>query len=111
MTVRNPPYGEKFEILLNVVLIAKIKRFGTLNATQKTAALYKAPFLKNQGKLPEAGRFNKKKGMFTIFRKFFLIFSRTVFCRGLRFFALSSVFLMVKKLHSVGKMVDFFFFN
>ena len=31
-------------------LIAQIKRFGTLNATQKTAALYKAPFLKKSRK-------------------------------------------------------------
>ena len=31
-------------------LIAQIKRFGTLNATQKTAALYIAPFLKKSGK-------------------------------------------------------------
>ena len=38
-------------------LIAQIKRFGTLNETQKKAALYKAPFLKNQEKLPEIGRF------------------------------------------------------
>jgi hypothetical protein len=27
-------------------LIAQIKRFGTLNATQKNAALFKAPFMK-----------------------------------------------------------------
>ena len=39
-------------------LIAQIKRFGTLNATQKTAALYKAPFFKkNQEKLSEISRF------------------------------------------------------
>ena len=31
-------------------LIAQIKRFGTLNATQKIAALYTAPFLKKIGK-------------------------------------------------------------
>jgi hypothetical protein len=31
-------------------LIAQIKRFGTLNATQKTAALYTARFLKKSGK-------------------------------------------------------------
>ena len=31
-------------------LIAEIKRFGTLNAAQKTTALYKAPFLKKIGK-------------------------------------------------------------
>ena len=31
-------------------LIAQIKRFGTLNATRKTGALYKAPFLKKSGK-------------------------------------------------------------
>ena len=39
-------------------LIAQIKRFGTLNAAQKTAALYKALFLKkNKEKLTEIGRF------------------------------------------------------
>ena len=31
-------------------LIAQFKRFGTLNTMQKTAALYKAPFLKKSGK-------------------------------------------------------------
>jgi hypothetical protein len=31
-------------------LIAQIKRFVTLNATQKTAALYTTPFLKKSGK-------------------------------------------------------------
>ena len=31
-------------------LIAQIRRFGTLNATQKNAALYTAPFLKKSGK-------------------------------------------------------------
>ena len=43
------------------------KRFGTLTATQKTAALYKAPFLikKNCQKLAV---FNKKKAFLTIFR-------------------------------------------
>ena len=34
-------------------LIAQIKRFGTLNAMQKTAALYKAQILKKSGKLPK----------------------------------------------------------
>ena len=42
-------------------LIAEIKCFGTLNATQKTAALYKAPFLKNPPeKLPK----NSQKSFF-----------------------------------------------
>ena len=45
------------KIYLNVVLIAQIERFGTLNATQKIAALYEAPFLKEKKKLPEIGRF------------------------------------------------------
>ena len=31
-------------------LIAQIKRFGTLNAMQKNAALFKEPFLKKSGK-------------------------------------------------------------
>ena len=34
-----------FQILF---LRAQLKQFGTLNATQKTAALYKAPFLKKE---------------------------------------------------------------
>ena len=55
-------------------LIAQIKRFGTLNAMQKTAALYTAPFLKNQEKLPK----NSQKHIFllslTNFWQFFLIF-------------------------------------
>ena len=38
-------------------LIAQIKGFGTLSATQKTAALYKAPFLKKSRKLPKNGLF------------------------------------------------------
>ena len=39
-----------FKIFPNVVLIAQIKRFGTLNATQRTAALYTAQFLNKSGK-------------------------------------------------------------
>jgi hypothetical protein len=39
-------------------LITQIKRFGTLNVTQKTAALYKAPFVKKSRKT--AGRFLHK---------------------------------------------------
>ena len=35
--------------------------------------------------------FEEKNAFLTIFRQFFLIFSRTVLCRGLRFFALHSV--------------------
>ena len=34
-------------------LIAQIKRFGTVTATQKNAALYTAPFLKKCGKTAE----------------------------------------------------------
>ena len=48
-TVRDPPYCDFF-FNRNVVLIAQNKRFGTLNATQKSTALYKAPFLKKSRK-------------------------------------------------------------
>ena len=76
-----------------LVLIAQIKRFGTLNATQKTAALYKALFLKKSRKT--AGNWpiltTKKNAFLTISMQFFMIFSKTVLCRGLRFFALRSV--------------------
>jgi len=72
-------------------LIAQIKRFGTLNATQKTAALYEAPFLKKSRKTARNWPFLTKNAFLTIFRQFFLIFSRTVLSRGLRFFALRSV--------------------
>ena len=56
-------------------LIAQIKRFGTQSATQKTAALYTGQFFeKNQEKLPK----NSQKSLLANFRRFFLIFSRTV---------------------------------
>ena len=43
LTVRDPPYGEKFDFFPQMLfLLAQAKRFGTLNATHKTAALYKA---------------------------------------------------------------------
>ena len=41
-------------------LIAQIKRFGTLNATKKTAALYKALFLKSKKNYQKLAVFNKK---------------------------------------------------
>ena len=69
-----------------LVLIAQIKRFGTLNATQKTAALYKAPCLKKSRKTARNWLFLTKNALLTIFRQFFLIFTRTVLCRGLWFF-------------------------
>ena len=72
-------------------LIAQIKRFGTLSATQKTAALYKAPFLKKSRKTARNLPFLTKNAFLTIFRQFVLIFSRTVLYRGLWFFALRSV--------------------
>ena len=59
-------------------LIALIKRFGTLNATQKTTALYKAPFLKKSRKTAGNWPFLTKKAFLTIFRQFFQIFSKTV---------------------------------
>ena len=53
-------------------LIAQIRSFGTLNATQKTAALYKAPFLKNkEKKFQKWDVFNKKNAFLAIFRLFF----------------------------------------
>ena len=72
-------------------LIAQIKRFGTLNATLKTTALYEAPCLKKSRKTDINLPFLTKNAFLTIFRQFFLIFSRTVLSRGLRFFALPSV--------------------
>ena len=56
-------------------LIAQIKSFGTLNTTQKTTALCKAPFL-------------KKSGNWQFFSRFFSI---TTLYRGMLFFALHSV--------------------
>ena len=51
-------------------LIAQIKPFGTLNATQKTAALYKAPFLKKSRKTARNGPFFTKNAFLTIFGSF-----------------------------------------
>ena len=72
-------------------LIAQIKSFRSLNATQQTAALYKAPFLKKSRKTDRNWLFLTKNAFLTIFRQFFLIFSRTVLSRELRFFVLRSV--------------------
>ena len=80
------PFGPIFQILMaknlkifpNVVLIAQKKRFGTLNATQKIAALYKAPFLKKSRKTARNWLFLTKNAFLTIFRQFFQIFLRMV---------------------------------
>jgi hypothetical protein len=48
-------------------LIAQIKRFGTLNPTQKTAALYKAPYLKKIKKNCQKLAFFNKKSLFDYF--------------------------------------------
>ena len=71
-------------------LIPQIKRFGTLNTTQKRQPSKKHRSWKNQEKLPK----NSQNTFFVKNNKFLaviLIFSRTVLCRGLRFFALRSV--------------------
>jgi hypothetical protein len=56
-------------------LIAQIKRFGTLNATQKTAALYDAPFLKKSGKnclkIVKIAFFAKNGQFLSVFPDFF----------------------------------------
>ena len=65
---------KNLKIFLNVVLIAQFKRFGTLNAMQKTVALYKAPFSKKSRKTARNWPFLTKKAFLTIFRQFFLIF-------------------------------------
>ena len=47
-------------------LIAQIKRFGTMNAMQKTADLYNAPFLKKSRLCQKLAVFNEK-GIFDYF--------------------------------------------
>ena len=42
-------------------LVAQIRRFGTLNTTQKTTALYKAQFLKKSRKTDRNWPLKKKK--------------------------------------------------
>ena len=51
---------KNLKIILKVVLIAQIRHFGTLNAKQKTAALYKAPFFKKSRKTDRNLRFLPK---------------------------------------------------
>ena len=51
---------KNLKIFQMLFLIVQFKRFGTLNAPQKTEALCKAPFLKNLEKLPEISRFDQK---------------------------------------------------
>ena len=71
MTVREPPYGEKLKKYFRIlVLIAQIKRFGTLNATQKIASLYKAPLLKKSRKTAGNRPLLPKNAFLTIIRQF-----------------------------------------
>ena len=72
LTIRDPTYGEKLEIFLQMWFwIAQIKRFWTLNATQKTAALYKAPFLKKIKKNGQKLAVFNKKSIFDYFQAVF----------------------------------------
>ena len=48
---KGPPlWWKNWKYFQMLFLIAQIKHFGTLNATQETTALYKATFLKKSGK-------------------------------------------------------------
>jgi hypothetical protein len=69
----------------------KKKRLDALNAMHKTLALNKQLFLKNQEKPPKNYIFFTKFASNAIFWRFFLIFSETVLCKELGFFALHSV--------------------
>ena len=63
---KGPPYIDIFKI--KFFLIGQIERFGKLNATQKTTALYKAPFLKKSRKTAKNWLFltkNAKGGIAT----------------------------------------------
>ena len=76
--------GNFLTVIRMLFLIAQIKRFGTLNATQKTAALYGASFLKKSGnnclKIVKKALFDNNGQFLAVF----LDFLRTVLCRGLR---------------------------
>ena len=62
-------------------------RLDALNATQKTSALDKVLFLKKIRKTAKNDHFFRNAN----FWWFFLIFSETVLCKELKFFALHSV--------------------
>ena len=93
-------------------LIAQIRRFGTLKAMQKTAALYKAPLLKNQEKLPEISQFYQKKCMFDYFQAVFpdlfkngAVQRAAVFLRCIQF--PKTLSLSYQKQHSVIYIIYF----
>jgi len=74
-----------------LIWIAQKKGFDALNATQKTSALCKVPFLKKSRKPGQNCLKWSKWAKITVFGRFFLFFSEMVLCRELRFFALHSV--------------------
>ena len=82
------------KIFPDFVFIAKIKRFETLSATQKKAALYTARFLKKSGKNCLKKVKNAFSNKTTNFWQFFLIFSKSV----LRFKKLPGVEKRLKKI-------------
>ena len=80
---KNPIMTQKITIFLRRCLISQVKRQVVLITTRKTSTLYNVPLLKNSRKNPKI----------TIFQKntILCIFSATVHCKELRFFALFSV--------------------
>ena len=77
-----PLWWKVWKYFRMLFLISQIKRFGTLNATQKTAALYKAPFLKKSMKTDKNWLFLTKNAILTIFRQFFWFFQKRCWVEG-----------------------------
>ena len=89
---KGPHLGWKIrKVVWLLILIAQKKGLGALNATQKTSALCKVPFMKKSRKTVQNGQKLSTWSKMTVFCPFFLIFSEMVLCRELGFFAFYSV--------------------
>ncbi len=70
---KGPPLGWKIRKIVGLlILIAQKKGFDALNATQKTSALCKVPFMKKkEAKMVKNGKNGKKMTVFASFSCFF----------------------------------------
>ena len=72
---KGPHLGWKIrKVVWLLILIAQKKGFGALNATQKTSALCKVPFMKKSRKTVQNGQKLSTWSKMTVFCQFFLFF-------------------------------------
>ena len=85
--LKGPPLGWKiWQVVGLLILITQMKGFSALNATQKTSALCKDRWWKNQGNLAKMVKNSQNGQKWPFLLVFLVFFSGMVLCRELKFF-------------------------